>query len=408
MKRQTKKILLIAVVALAVIVLVAGLVMLLRKDAFGDNYFTRNKAIATVNGEKITKNEYAMTLSNYYSNIDTYNMYAMYYGYGEYYDVSTEAGMHELKTDILNSLIDSEMYIQMGKDLGITLTDEEKAAVTQSAKDALANLKEQILESAKSSGSQNPETYATSMLANYLSNMGINQKTYLKRSEHAALAEAYASKVQEHFAAERNVTDAELKDIYAEYVKEHYVDAYTDGAYTMSESYYASGYIDTPYLYIPDDFIFVRVITLSDGIKAKEILDKVQGGEDFETYFASDDNENTVGKSLQDKPQAIGEADSAFGAKIYQEASAAAVGDVILVSVDGADSDGKVTTTYYIVKRVEGTTGVVPYEDVKAVIDSTLKSHEESEYANKQVEAWREKANIVIDDEAVQAFDPAK
>ena len=212
MKRQTKKILLIAAAALAILVLVAGLIMLLRKDSFGDNYFTRNKAVATVNGTKITKNEFAASLSNYYNNIDTYNMYAMHYGYGKYYDVSSETGMRDLKKDILNNLIESEAFIQMGKELGITLTAEEQSAVAQSAKDALTNLKDQILESAKSSGAQNPETYATTMLANYFSNIGINQKTFLKRSEHSALAEAYAEKIQEHFAAERNVTEAELKD----------------------------------------------------------------------------------------------------------------------------------------------------------------------------------------------------
>ena len=109
MKRQTKKIILIAAVALAVIVLVAGLIMLLRKDAFGDNYFTRSNAIATVNGAKITRNEFASSLNNYYSNIDTYNMYAMYYGYGKYYDTTSESGMKSLKNDILNGLIDNEI-----------------------------------------------------------------------------------------------------------------------------------------------------------------------------------------------------------------------------------------------------------------------------------------------------------
>ena len=142
MKRQTKKIILFAAVALAIIVLVAGLIMLLRKDSFGDNYFTRNKTVATVNGEKISKNQFAVSLNNYYSNIDTYNMYAMYYGYGQYYDTSTEAGMKSLKNDILNSLIDNEVYIAMAKDLGITLTSEEKAEVAQEAQDALTNLKD--------------------------------------------------------------------------------------------------------------------------------------------------------------------------------------------------------------------------------------------------------------------------
>ena len=403
MKRQTKKILLIAAVALAILVLAAGLIMLLRKDSFGDNYFTRNKAIATVNGAKITKNEFAASLSNYYNNIDTYNMYAMYYGYGKYYDVNSETGVRDLKKDILNSLIDNEVFIQMGKELGITLTAEEQSAVAQSAKDALTNLKDQILETAKSSGAQNPETYATTMLANYFSNIGINQKTFVKRSEHAALAQAYAEKVQEHFAAERNVTDGELKDIYAAYVQEHYVDAYSEGAYSLTESYVANGYTDIPYLYIPEDFIFVRVIQLSDKVKANATLEQIQAGEDFETFFAGDDNENATGKGLGDKPQAIGAKDSAFDEAVYTEASAAAIGDVVMVPVEGTDSDGNATTTYYIVKRVEGTTGVVPYEDVKAVIDDTLKSHEESEYYTEQVEAWRGKANIVIDEDVLEA-----
>ena len=408
MKRQTKKIILFAAVALAIIVLVAGLIMLLRKDSFGDNYFTRNKTVATVNGEKISKNQFAVSLNNYYSNIDTYNMYAQYYGYGKYYDTSTEAGMKSLKNDILNSLIDNEVHIAMAKDLGITLTGEELAAVKTEAQEALTNLKDQILQSAKSSGSQNPETYATTMLANYFSNMGISKSTFLKRSEHSALAQKYATKLQEHFAEERNVTEEELKDLYAAYVQEHYVDAYMDGAYSLTESYVAQGYTDIPYLYIPDGFIFVRVIQLSDKVKATDILNKIQGGEDFETYFAGDDNENTNGKALGDKPQAIGANDSAFDAKVYEEASAAAIGDVIMVSVDGTDSDGNATTTWYIVKRVEGTTGVVPYEDVKEKIDSTLKSHEENEYYSEQLDAWREKATIDINDDIVNAFDPSK
>ncbi len=407
MKRQTKKIILFAAVALVIIVLVAGLVMLLRKDSFGDNYFARNKTIATVNGEKITKNEFAVSLNNYYSNIDTYNMYAMYYGYGEYYDTTTEAGMKELKNDILSSLINNEVYIQMAKDLGITLTSEEQAAVKTEAQDALTNLKNQILESAQSSGSQNPETYAATMLGNYFSNMGISKKTFLKRSEHSALAEKYASKLQEHFAAERNVTEEELKDIYAEYVQTYYVDGYTAGSYYQNEAYVATGYTQIPYLYIPEDFIFVRVIQLSDEEKANEIMEKIEGGEDFETYFNTDDNENTTGKGLGDKPQAIGGADSAFDEQVYIQAFPTAVGDVTLIPVEGTDADGNAAATYYIVKRVEGTTGVVPYEDVKDVVDDTLKSYVENSYYTEQVDAWREKATIDIDDDAVNAFDPA-
>ena len=407
MNRQTKKILVIAVVALLVIVLAAALIMLLRQDSFGDNYFDRNKAVVTVNGEKITKNQYAVSLNNYYSNIDTYNMYAQYYGYGKYYDTETEAGMKSLKNDILNSLIDAEVYIQMAKELGITLTSEELADVKKEGQEALTNLKDQILQSATSSGAQNPETYAATMLGNYFSNMGINQKTFVERSEHSALAQAYAAKLQEHFAAERNVTEEEIKDVYAEYAHTFYEDGYTDGAYSQNEAYVALGYTDIPYLYIPEDFIFVRVIQLSDKVKANATLEQIQAGEDFETFFASDDNENATGKGLGDKPQAIGAKDSAFDEAVYTEASTAAIGDVVMVPVEGTDSDGNATTTYYIVKRVEGTTGTLAYEDVKEQIDDTLKSYLENNYYTEQLDAWREKADIVIDEDAVNAFDPA-
>lgn len=408
MKRQTKKILLIAAAALAVIVLVAGLIMLLRTDSFGDNYFARNKAIATVNGEKITKNEFAVSLSNYYNNIDTYNMYALYYGYGQYYDTTTESGMQSLKNDLLNNLIESEIYIQMAKDLGITLTAEEKAAATQSAKDSLNNLKEQILESAQSSGSQNPETYAVTLMANYFSNTGINQKIYLARAEHSALAETYASKLQEYFTEQRNVTEDELEGIYYEYAQEHYQEGYEEGYYAQQTEYLLQGYTDIPYLYIPEDFLFVQVIENSDADKAQEILTAIQEGGDFETYRTSEDNESEAGKSaLSEKGIAIGENDSVYDSAVYVLAKDMNVGDVDMVTAVNQDDDGNDVTTYFIVKRVEGTTGILPYEEVKDVIDSTLKSHEASEYYNEQLDAWKEKANIVIDGEAVQSFDPA-
>ncbi len=408
MKRQTKKILLIAAAALAVIVLVAGLIMLLRKDSFGDNYFTRNKAVATVNGAKITKNEFAASLTNYYSNIDTYNMYALYYGYGTYYDTASESGMKNLKNDILNSLIDAEVYIQMAKDLGITLTAEEQSAAKESAKDALNNLKEQILESAKSAGSQNPETYATTMLANYFSNMGINQRIFLERNEHSALAEAYASKIQEHFVAERGLTEAELPAIYEEYAKTYYQDSYIEGYVASQTEYLAQGYTDIPYLYIPDNFLFVQVIQLSDAEKAQDILSKINGGEDFETYRISEDNESTVGKSqAAANGVAIAENDNVFDGAVYTLAQGMNVGDVGMTQVPGTDSDGNEITNCFIVKRVEGTTGLVPYAEVKSVIDDTLKSYVNTNYYNAQVEAWRSKAQIVIDDDVVNAYDPA-
>lgn len=399
MKRKTKKLLVAIAGALVVIMLAAGLVMLLRKDSFGDNYFTRNQAVATVNGVKITKNEFVMAVSNYYSNIDYYNMYASF-GYGTYYE-KDEAGMKALKNDILNGLIYDEVYIQMAKDLGITLTDEEKAAVKQSAQDALDSLKSQILESAQSAGYQNPETYAVTMLATYFSNMGINQRIFLKRNERAATAEKLADKIEAYYVAERNVTDDELESLYADYVKANYEDVYQDGNYSQTESYVALGYMDIPYLWIPEDFFFVRVIQLSDEDKANEIMEAIEGGADFETYFDTEDNENTTGKAMGEKAQAIGAKDSPFNEEVYKKVGYLGVDEVALV--EGVAEDG--IKTFYIVKRVEGTTGMVPYEEVKDIVADSLKSSTGKAYADEKTEEWMKNA-VVINEDLIQAYDP--
>ena len=47
------------------------------------------------------------------------------------------------------------------------------------------------------------------------------------------------------------------------------------------------------------------------------------------------------------------------------------------------------------------------YEDVKEKVDSLLKSYAENNYYTEQVDAWREKADIVIDEDYIKAFDPA-
>ena len=104
---------------------------------------------------------------------------------------------------------------------------------------------------------------------------------------------------------------------------------------------------------------------------------------------------------------AIGENDSIFDSAVYTLAQDMNVGDVDMVQAVTKSSEGDDVNTYYIVKRVEGTTGIVPYDEVKSVIDSTLKDYAESSYYSEQFDAWRAKVNIVIDDDAVQAFDPA-
>ena len=407
MNRQAKKIILVSVAVLLVIALCAGLVMLLRKDTFGESALTRNQAVATIEGTKITRNQFDYAVASYYNNISTYNMYAMY-GMGTYYDTSSEEGMLQMKNDILDDLINSEAYILLAKELGITLTAEEEQAAKDAGKEALADLKAQILESAQSSGAANPATYADTMLANYFSNMGINQRTFVERNTHSELAQTYAQKLQEHYAEERNVQDSELEAIYADYVQQYYVDAYTDGAYSQQADYVAQGYSQIPYLYIPEDFLFVRAIEVTDEAAFEDIMGKITAGEDFETFVAAEENTNEAVKSLSaDKGQAIGEKDSPFADEVYALLKDMEVGAVDSVKVSSVDSEGNETATWYILKRVEGTTGVVPYAEVKDLVDDVLKNYAQSTYYSEQFDAWKAQAAITKDEAYVAAFDPA-
>lgn len=155
--------------------------------------------------ETITKGEYSTAFNEYYSNISTYNLYALYYGYGKYYDVSTEAGVQELKTDMLDSLIQQKAYRQIAKELGITLTDEELDECRKTGQEAYQQMYESCVESAKNAGSTTPETYADTLIATYFSNMGLTKSGFIAYKTEAAQASKLADKVDQHYKDEKTL-----------------------------------------------------------------------------------------------------------------------------------------------------------------------------------------------------------
>ena len=401
MKRNTKKIILTAVIIVLVVALAVTAIMLLRKDSFGYNYFERNQAVAKVGDHKITKNEFAVALNDYYSNISTYNMYALYYGYYEYYDTGSEDDMAKLKADILNTLVMREVYINLADELGISLTDEEMAECIKTGKDALTSLQEECVSSASSSGATDATNYGLKIMSNYFANMGMNKSIFVKRNTHAAVASALETKVEEYYNTERSVAEDEIPAAYEKYVQEYYVDTYADGSYAQYENYYQQGYSKTRYLYVPEDFLFVRVIKLDDSDKATELMDKINSGEEFESILQSDDNLDTFIKTMDESEgYAIGAKDSIFDNAIYEQAAKMEIGEIGLTELSSTSKadDGTETTTYtyYIIERVEGQTGIVPYEKVSESMHDTVVSYLEYAYFTEKVDAYKEKANIEL------------
>lgn len=411
---KQKRTIRILVIALVAVIVVAAAVVLLKKDKAGYNYFERRQQIASVGSETITKGEYSTAFNEYYSNISTYNLYALYYGYGKYYDVSTEAGVQELKTDMLDSLIQQKAYRQIAKELGITLTDEELDECRKTGQEAYQQMYESCVESAKNAGSTTPETYADTLIATYFSNMGLTKSGFIAYKTEAAQASKLADKVDQHYKDEKNITEEELPALYEQYVQDNYVKAYADGAYANYERYRKQGSVTLPYLYIPEGFVFIRDIEIEDEAVAKETMTKIEEGgvAAFEEALKDENvNQDTFLSTLgEDEGYGIGDKDSLFSSEIYDAAKDMAVDEIKLVEVKvTTENDGKEEekSTWYIIRRIEGIApGVLPYEKVAEEIKDDLESSVKSQYAQEQIQAWIDSHNVTKDEEAVKALNP--
>lgn len=401
-----------AVICVLVVALVVVGIVLFKTDMYGLNYFERNQAIATVGNMSVTKGEFAQTFNDYYSNIDTYNLYALYYGYGQYFDTSTEEGIDELRTYILDSLLEQKAYVQMAEERGITLTEEEEAQCKQDGKDAYDELFQQCVESAESAGSATPETYATTTVSTYLSNIGLTKNGYIARQAEASRTSLLCDKVYAKLEEEKEVTDEELPEIYNEYAQTYFADSYTEGSYATYEYYRRQGSYNTPYLYVPENFVFIRSILITDPEVANEVWPQIKADEtQFETYLRNGEiNEDQFMVTLDEtEGYGIGENDSLFDDQLYAVAKDLEVGAIQMVSVESTttDDDGNEVTVpiCYIIKRIEGEpAGIVAYEKVADKVKDTLTSYVKTNYTEEALDSWMENAGVTRDEAAIAAI----
>lgn len=409
--KNKKRTIRIAVIAVLVIALAAAGIVLLKNDKFGYNYFERKQTIASVGNLNVTKGEFAQSFNDYYSNISTYNLYALYYGYGQYFDTSTEEGLNDLREYIIQNLLEQKAYIQMAEEMNITLTAEEEAMCKQDGQDAYDELFAQCVESAKSAGSTTPENYATTTISTYLSNMGLTKSGYIARQVEASRASMLAELVYTQLKDEKVVTDEDLPQIYADYVQKYFVDAYADGDYATYEYYRQLGTYETSYLYVPEDFVFIRAIQLNALDLAEDAMAQIESDPAQFEVLLKDEEVNLdafIGTLDEAEGYGIGAADSLFDDAVYAAASEMEIGSVKMITVEKTttDEDGNSTVTpvYYIIKRIEGEpAGMVAYEKVADKMHDTLINYVKTTHANEALESWMDKAGVVRDDAAIAA-----
>ena len=394
--KSKKKVVIIVVAIVLVIALIGCAFLFLKKDAFGMNRSERNAAAITVGGtEKVTAGELATYFNNYYSNL---NQQYSYYGFTFPED--------DVKESVVEELAEEKAYVCIARELGLSLTAEEEAECKTSGKEAYQELLDEYTEYYESNGTTDAANYALTSVTDYLANYGYGTKqAFIDRNTEAARDEKLMSKVEEYYKNEAGYTDEQLPELYEKFVTENYKDTYYDGVVATYDEYYAEDYQVIRYLYIPEDFLFVRVISLTDEARASEIFADIAGdAEKFETYCKSDENTDVLMKKIaDDDAYAIGANDSSFDAAVYEKAAAMNIGDIELVNVvTGTDDDGNETGTCYIIRRVEGTTGIVPFEKVKDTVSSDVLEYVQSEYIEEKVHAWlNTEGNVVKNEEVI-------
>lgn len=354
MKKKKLKIILIAVVVAVVIIAVAVFASLLRKDGRGMNAFDRSKVVASAGGQSITMGELAMGLDN------SINYYYQYYG-------ATYSGdeLKQLQENVAKDLILQKIYTAKANELGIGLTAEEIASCKKTAKDQLATLEETIGKQLSTSGNFSKANLESQINEYFTRQLGMNKsqyKAYIETQEKASLS---LKKVQAYYADSlTGYTDEEFLAFYDEEVKENYADGYTDGAYAMQMYYYMLGYSSTPYLYVPEGFIYIDSLsyTAATEEEANAFADKAKEIGDFDT-IAEESGVYTDHDHLP-APYAIGPNDWFYildSQDTYDAVAALEVGELTTVVVPNTTNDSDtgetVTTSYsvYVIERVEGT-----------------------------------------------------
>lgn len=193
-----------------------------------------NEVVMTVNGSPVTRG----TLDNYYQNV-----YSYYSSYG--YDVSGEETINFLKAVAMNSAISYELMNQKAVELGITLSDDEIAAITATATEEWDQTVDMFIEyyvGLPEDATDADKEAARGDAAQMLESMGYTLDSMIAE----AVQEAQYDKVQEAVTADVTVTDEEVQAAWDARVAEDEATYGQDVANYEMSTYYGMESLYTP------------------------------------------------------------------------------------------------------------------------------------------------------------------
>ena len=399
-----------------------------------------NQVVATVNGTEIYRYEVEDTV-DYYVEYEV-QMYAYYYGI-EYSDDDIEQLYEQYRQSVLESYVVNEVLRQKAAELGITLTDEEKAEQQTAANEYFESLKEDILAQIEGEWGitdfdegtdedediitqeslieeqieQGYEAYAEKELETRY-NETLEEAGYTEESYYENLCDqAVLEKVVEYIYGLAEVTDEDVQDWYDQTLALQQEEMDEDGA--AFADYVYNGLI---YTYVPEDTIAVKQVYLAfadedlveeaktlynngDIELAFELLEpqtaELMGtAQDIQQRLIDGEDIDTLIEEYGEDPGMTEEPHSEVGYLVesrtenyVDEFSEAALG---LTSVRDVSDPAVSYMGIHVLQCIKiYEQGVIAYEDIyEDIKEALLPSAEEDKY-EEMTEQWLDEAKVV-------------
>lgn len=326
MTKNTK----IAIFVSAIIVL---LVILIAVTPEIVKYVDENRAVAIVNGEKITKKEFSI---NYKSQINYYGLDKAFLSQ----KVGNKTYEEQIKEDLLDDLIVRQVELQQARKRNITLTSQEKKAIDEQI-NQYKNSSESGLE-----------------FKQYLQTIGATENDYKDQ----VIKSQIVSKLFNEVTKKQTASESEIEDYYNSHKSD--------------------------YIQVKASHILFRLEDSKEEAtkrkKAEEVLQMIKDGQSFEKLaqkYSEDENTKQKGGDLG---YSNGTNVFWFDENFKKIAFSLGIGEI----------SGIVKTSYgfHIIKVTDKKQ--LTLNDVKDEIKTTIENEKKQKYYQKLVEQWKKEAKI--------------
>ncbi len=337
-----------------------------------------NTVIATVNKKDILQQDFEAP----------FNMYFAQYSQAGY-DMSNAENLKALQDSVFNALVRTEVIYQQAGAQGFTLTDEEKTNVANDAQAQYDALLSSYVQQAQAEGSDNADALGNQNFVAALKAEGFTTQSFRSGLEQDMEKSALAVKLEEKVKSTVTLSEEDAKARYETELNDQRA-AYTENssAFETAQSAYEAGTGAMP-LYVPEGFVRVKHILVTDEATANDLVKRIDAGEDFDALMA----EYGTDPGMQAEPnKSLG---YLLGANTSFVPEFKAAG-LALANVGDHSAPVKSQFGYHIIKLVEKLqSGDLAFETIKADYMARALQILQQEAYEKEVERWTEESDIV-------------